>query len=116
MGTLEDAIKYHLAHEELTAWRLLDPVVGTLPDQGIEAGSHGTKRKAGEADPKREDAKADDKPTPGGKKKKCLVCQKKHFPFCELPPGFRKQKRDEERQKKAASKTGPPKGKAQDTK
>ncbi len=45
MGTLEDAIKYHLEHEELSAWRRIDPVIATLPDQGIEAGSAGVKRK-----------------------------------------------------------------------
>ena len=112
MGTLEDAIKYHLAHEELAAWRLIDPVVSTLPDQGIEAGSHGAKRKLGENVEKQEDSPNKEKPNPNAKKKKCLVCGKKHTPFCQLPPGWRKQKREEDRQKKASAKADPSKGEA----
>lgn len=112
MGTLEDAIKYHLAHEELAAWRLIDPVVSTLPDQGIEAGSHGAKRKLGENVEKQEDSPNKEKPNPNAKKKKRLVCGKKHTPFCQLPPGWRKQKREEDRQKKASAKADPSKGEA----
>ena len=113
MGTLEDAIKYHLAHEELAAWRLIDPVVATLPDQGIESGGQGTKRKFGGEDSKREASPEKEKPAPAQKKKKCLVCGKKHSPFCVLPPGFRQKKREEDRQKKAAAKAGPAKEKVQ---
>ena len=34
-------------------------------------------------------------------KKKCLVCGKKHTPFCKLPEGFRKKQRDEQKKRKA---------------
>ena len=106
-GTLEDAIKYHLEHEELAVWRLIDPVVATLPDQGIEAGPHGTKRRADGEGVKRDVSPPSDKVNPAAKKKKkCLVCQKKHFPFCTLPPGFRQKKKEEEKQRKAAAKAG----------
>ena len=55
VGSLDTAIRYHLEDDTLALWRLLDPVLESLPDQGLEraptAGPQvkdggGTKRKA----------------------------------------------------------------------
>ena len=35
VGTLDAGMEYYLGQEELASWRLLDPVVATLPDQGL---------------------------------------------------------------------------------
>lgn len=49
VGTLDAGMEYYLGHEELASWRLLDPVVATLPDQGVEKSSApARKRKAAE--------------------------------------------------------------------
>lgn len=52
-------------------------------EKAAEAKKHDPREKE-EKDP----VKDDDKPGKG--KKKCLVCGKKHTPFCKLPEGFRK--------------------------
>lgn len=38
VGELDKGVLYYLSHDELGLWRLLDAVVETLPDQGIEKG------------------------------------------------------------------------------
>ena len=111
MGTLNDGVVHYLDNESLNIWRLLDPVIASLPDQGVEAApgkadvAKGTKRKSQTSSESEEPKstkvkKGDDKPST---LKKCLVCGKKHHPLCVLPEGFRKKQREERklRQKKA---------------
>ena len=102
-GTLDEGVTYHLEHEEIALWRLLDPVVKTLPDQGIESEPKKRKRddppatKAEKPAPKKEDSS-------GSGQKKCLVCGNRHTPFCKLPEGFRKEQREKEKQRKLQQK------------
>ena len=102
-GTLDEGVTYHLEHEEIALWRLLDPVVKTLADQGIESEPKKRKRddppatKAEKPAPKKEDSS-------GSGQKKCLVCGNRHTPFCKLPEGFRKEQREKEKQRKLQQK------------
>ena len=36
VGSLDTAIRYHLDDDTIALWRLLDPVLESLPDQGLE--------------------------------------------------------------------------------
>ena len=103
VGQLSGAIQYYLDHDEQALWRLLDPVVSTLPDQGVES-QRGTKRpKETDVEEEKKGSKPRDSSPPpkGGKLKKCLVCGKKHTPLCKLPDGFRAKQREAEKKKKA---------------
>ena len=33
-------------------------------------------------------------------KKQCIVCKKKHWPLCEIPPGYRRKMREDTKAKK----------------
>lgn len=98
-GTLQDAIKYYVDKDD-SLWRLLDPVVSNLPDQGIDS-DRGQKRKHedGEKNKKDDPKKEENKPS-----KTCLVCGKKHLPLCPLPPDFRIKQREQKKAAKAAKK------------
>lgn len=39
MGSLDDGVLHYLDNDGLNVWRLLDPVISSLPDQGVE-GAH----------------------------------------------------------------------------
>ena len=108
MGTLENGLTFYLNDDGLNLWRLLDPVIKSLPDQGVEKAMKGRKRKAEEG----ESRNKGDSPTPLPRRapaptvklKQCLVCKKRHTPLCQLPENFRKQKRAEMKEKKASAK------------
>ena len=105
VGQLSDAVQYYLDHEDQSLWRLLDPVISTLPDQGLES-QRGMKRGRDEVKETEEPKGGDREKSPAPKAarlKKCLVCNKKHSPLCKLPEGFRQKKREEEKKKKAAA-------------
>ena len=115
MGSLDDGVVHYLDNDGLNVWRL-DPVISSLPDQGVEGaptsseGHKAAKRKAqtsseSEGEKKRKSEKTKEK---GGPLKKCLVCGKKHHPLCPLPEGFRKRQREERKlkQKKAKEEGG----------
>ena len=103
VGQLSDAVQYYLDHDEQALWRLLDPVISTLPDQGLES-TRGVKRDR-EKEKEGENLKGADRekspPPKAAKLKKCLVCHKKHSPLCKLPDGFRQKQREAEKKKKA---------------
>ena len=112
VGTLEAGLQYYLDGDGASLWRLLDPVIKSLPDQGVEKTLKGRKRKGEERDdePGRSGEKTplERKHQPGGVKlKQCLVCKKRHAPLCPLPENFRKNKRAETRAKKAEAKAKP---------
>ena len=116
-GSLEEALTYYVNNESDPLWRLLDPVLKNLPDQGVDqASSHqskgGDKRKAARLEDDDSDRMADKKPK---KAIKCLVCGKTHEPLCKLPPDFRKKQRDRKKQKLAKQKADKAKGGHQDT-
>ena len=113
VGSLDKAITHYLKDYALPVWRLLDPVIDSLPDQGVEkTGSSsqgaGTKRKHVEPTdddkPDKKTTDSDPKQAVTSKGPKCLVCGKKHTPLCPLPPGFRKKQREENRKKKVEAK------------
>ena len=92
---------------------MLDPVIDSLPDQGVEkTGSSsqgaGTKRKHVEPTdddkPDKKTTDSDPKHAVTSKGPKCLVCGKKHTPLCPFPPGFRKKQREENLKKKVEAK------------
>ena len=119
VGSLDTAIRYHLDDDTLALWRLLDPVLESLPglERAPTAGPQvkdggGTKRKADHA----EDEAKDPGDSPKALKK-CLVCGSKRYPFCPLPADFRKKQREKKKEAKekaaakreAAKKAGAPK-------
>ena len=100
VGTLNAGLEYHLNREEQPLWRLLDPVVSSLPDQGIDKSPLvDKKRKArdsghdGHSSPEPTQRRQPAPPPRPKKINKCLVCKKKHYPYCEFPEDFRKQMR-----------------------
>ena len=109
MGTLESGLQFYLDDDGQALWRLLDPVIRSLPDQGIERAPKGKKRKGDEDGG---DRKSRDSPEPLSRKsgpsapklKQCLVCKKRHTPLCQLPENFRRQQRAERRTKKNEAK------------
>ena len=112
-GKLEDAVRYYVENDGDSLWRLLDPVLKQLPDQGIEAGSE----KSADAKGDKRKAEALDKPAASGSAPEkplttCLVCKKKHSPLCPLPEGFRKKQREQRKAKQAEKRAGKAKAKA----
>lgn len=93
MGTLERGLEHHIRDDSLAVWRLADPVVKGLPDQGVDQSvERGTKRKAplvADGGPSGENDKAKTE----SKLKKCLVCGERHAPLCKLPDNFRRDQR-----------------------
>ena len=108
-GNLEDAIQYYVENDGDTLWRLLDPVLKQLPDQGIEAGSEtsAVKRKAESSDLPPSAKAASSKPMTT-----CLMCKKKHLPLCPLPDDFRQKQRDKKKAKRAEKRAASAKAKA----
>lgn len=110
MGTLDNGLAYYINDENLGLWKLLDPVVKSLPDQGIEkplassVGHAERKRKRSET-PRRERSPLARKLGRGSVRpmKTCLVCKKKREPLCELPQGWRRQMKENSREKKKAA-------------
>eukprot|EP00435_Cladocopium_sp_Y103_P048624 s338_g14.t1 len=101
-GSLEDALTYYVNNETDPLWKLLDPVLKQLPDQGVDQGAGtaatvGVKRKA-------ESLASDDKDEPENQPEKpirCLMCGKIHRPLCKLPEDFRKKQRERKKAKQA---------------
>lgn len=102
-GDLNTAILYHLENDNLALWRLLDPVMASLPDQGVEkVMEKGDKKRKLESPEPGVDEKAEPaKDGPGKAKKKCLVCGVRHTPLCTLTPEIRKKLREEQKKAKA---------------
>ena len=109
-GDLDNAVKYHLENDGLPLWRLLDAVVESLPDQGVErnastAQPRGTKRKQDAGEEASDSSKdKDKKKTAVRQKKKCFVCGKRHEPLCQLTPEVRKKMREDKKAKDAERK------------
>ena len=104
-GTLEAGLQYYLDDEGLGAWRLLDPVVRNLPDQGIEKeeARQGQKRTADGLEIRKEDRESTGAEAKAkAAAKKCLVCGERHSPFCPLPAGFRQEQRAKKKAEKAS--------------
>ena len=112
---LDVAIQGFLNDDSLNLWRLLDPVVSGLPDQGVESHSTVEKDKAREkrkraeteedsSESEKEKKKKSEKEKGDKQKKKCLVCHKRHEPLCKLTKEIRKQLRQDSKAKKAAAK------------
>ena len=61
MGSLDAAVNSYLAQDSHPLWRLLDPVVSSLPDQGVEQPEtkpHGGGEKKRKAEPGKEESKS----------------------------------------------------------
>eukprot|EP00435_Cladocopium_sp_Y103_P038959 s2430_g10.t1 len=101
IGTMDNGLGYYLTHEELGLWRLLDAVIKSLPDQGVDRqpeSSKGTKRKTQteddevESESRKEPSPIRRRPQPKKQRmKQCLVCKKRHLPFCKMPPTLRRE-------------------------
>ena len=103
-GVVSDGIQNYIDKPNDVLWRLCDPQVESLPDQGLERQSGSSKRKT-EEDDDRVVKKAKGGKGAGKDEERpprlCLVCLTRHEPLCPLPPGFRKEQREK---KKAAAK------------
>eukprot|EP00435_Cladocopium_sp_Y103_P011387 s2629_g3.t1 len=112
-GSLEDAIRYYVENDGDTLWRLLDPVIRLLPDQGVEASS-GSRKESGAEKRKAEDSVQHPEVPPDPKKPlvTCLMCKKKHLPLCKLPEDFRLKQRDRKKAKQARKREAKAKAKA----
>ena len=107
VGNLEDGINYHLEGRQSNLWLLLEPVVRSLPDQGIEKGEGKTKGKR----PANEENDDNESPPPlrrrppqDQQRRKCMVCKKRRFPFCPFPEDFRKKMRAAQKERKSEAK------------
>ena len=101
MGSLDDAIGKYLGADTHPLWRLLDPVMESLPDQGIEKSREGQKkRKKTEKDDETSEVPGDPKKREQAKKR-CLVCGKKHLPLCQLTKEIRTRLKAEKKAKNA---------------
>ena len=107
MGSLDSAVNSYLSQEGNPLWKLLDPVVATLPDQGVEQPETRTSSAAERKRKTAEVSKDESKSGEDGKKekqlKRCLVCHKRHQPLCQLTPEIRKKLREDKKAKKARS-------------
>eukprot|EP00435_Cladocopium_sp_Y103_P058408 s155_g20.t1 len=104
-GSMEDAMKYYVDNDNDSLWRLMDPVLKHMPDQGVEE-SMGHKQ---EAKVESGRASSSSHPTTGGNPSgkpliTCLMCKKKHTPLCPLPADFRDKQRERKKVKKAEKK------------
>eukprot|EP00435_Cladocopium_sp_Y103_P009771 s2693_g2.t1 len=121
VGTMDDGIGYYLTHEEQGIWRLLDAVVGGLPDQGIDKQASSSRpEKKQRRDHEEEEDDRDASPlkrkphlNQPKRKKQCLVCKKRHYPFCKMTKEHRREmklkgqaKRKAEREKERHQKEG----------
>ena len=82
VGSLDSGVNYHLENEHVTLWKLLDPVIESLPDQGLESEPKGLKRKAIEDREKAIKAESNQEAPPTTEKQQipkitCLMCKKK---------------------------------------
>eukprot|EP00435_Cladocopium_sp_Y103_P069831 s178_g34.t1 len=101
-GSMEDAMKYYIEHDSDSLWRLMDPVLKNMPDQGVEE-NMGHKQ---EAKVESGRASSSSQPAAGGNPTgkpliTCLMCKKKHTPLCPLPADFRDKQRERKKAKKA---------------
>ena len=104
-GNMEDAVTYYIESDD-TLWKLLDPVLAQLPDQGLEVDHSVEPPKSGEKKRKAEPAAASGSlvPEPPEKRlKTCLVCKRAHTPLCPLPENFRSEQRAKRKAKRAAA-------------
>lgn len=110
VGSLDSGVNYHLENEHVTLWKLLDPVIESLPDQGLESEPKGLKRKAAEDREKAIKAESNQE-TPSTSEKQqipkitCLICKKKHLPLCPMPEAWRRERREKAKARKKDLKT-----------
>ena len=104
-GNLEDAVAYYVQGDD-PLWKLLDPVLTQLPDQGLEGDHTGSTPKTGEKKRKAEPAEPAGPPIPEPPERRlktCLVCKKAHVPLCPLPENFRAEQRAKRKAKRVAA-------------
>ena len=103
---LDDAVSKYLGADTHPLWRLLDPVMESLPDQGVEKktpNEQDRKKRKHEDDEETSEGRAE-KVKKGAPKKRCLVCGQKHHPLCELTKEVRARLKAEAKAKKAENK------------
>ena len=90
-GSVQSGLEFFLGSPEHHLWKLLDPQIESMPDQGVEPKVKSEKRKR-EASPAKEKPDRHDSP-PASKARMCIVCGKRHEPRCDIPAGFRREER-----------------------
>ena len=109
MGSIQAGLKKYLEDPSDPLWKLLDPQLKTMPDQGLEKELKGSKRPR-ERSPGKVDKKPKEKSSPSRrdhnqvKDRMCIVCGHRHEPRCQIPPNFRREAREKLKAKKAESK------------
>ena len=115
-GAISDGIKNYLDKPADSLWRLCEPQLESLPDQGLERHQDragGQKRRAEVEDSSASRPRKEQKDTlPGDDRplRMCLVCKTRHEPLCPLPPGWRKEQRDKKKAAKAKKASADKKG------
>ena len=107
-GNMEDAIRYYVESDD-PLWKLLDPVLEQLPDQGLEGDKGKDSSKPGEKKRKAETPPVPAPVTPEAPEKRlkmCLVCKRAHTPLCPLPENFRAEQRAKRKAKRVAAGKG----------
>lgn len=107
-GVISDGIRNYLDKPGDNLWKLCDPQLESLPDQGLERHREGgAKRKleTEEEDQRKPRREQREVPAKGERPPRlCLVCKTRHEPLCPLPPGFRQEQREKKKAAKAAAK------------
>eukprot|EP00435_Cladocopium_sp_Y103_P044368 s1234_g12.t1 len=111
-GSLEDAVRYYADDDSDSLWRLLDPVLRQMPDQGIDEGVEQKSDSGVDAGAASSSSKPPKTAAPDGKGLiTCLICKKKHTPLCSLKE-FRVNQRERKKVKKAQKKAAAAQAKA----
>ena len=83
-------------------WKLLDPQVEGLPDQGKDQkmtppkdATHTAAAESGKKRPLESSNSQDESALP--KARMCIVCKTRHEPRCEIPASFRREQREKKR-------------------
>ena len=90
-------------HQDILRWLSRD--VGTL-EEGIKyhLEDHRGKKRAAEETNDLSPLPRRKPPSQDAPKKRCMVCKKRHFPFCKFPEDFRKKMRAAQKEKKSEAK------------
>ena len=121
-GSIQSGLKHFLDTPSEHLWRLLEPQIASMPDQGKErkitekrpreSKEERTEKKIrphAEGGPSQEEKKPRSPPDSPARLRLCIVCGQRHEPRCAIPQGFRKEARAKQKARKAAEKTAAPK-------
>ena len=107
VGTMDAGLSWYMERPEHRIWKLVEQSAEGTPDQGLEKVKSHKEPKENPPDEERSapvKRQNPDKTSPPSKERMCIVCGKRHEPRCQIPPGFRKEQRRVQKEKKADKK------------